>query len=189
MRTKTIPTIPTQLFKPIVMYKFTKQTSKEVSWNDESGTSIPYNRTTKVERLRESKAFMLANKATALHEELKEFKGIMQQACDDVVEAIRAEHKIKTDSKGNFTWYNFDHSVKIEVNVNDMIRFDETLIDAAKEKLMHLIDRNLTGDDFIKSIVAEAFQTSTGKLDTRRILQPQSRPGELGHCSNRDAFL
>jgi hypothetical protein len=151
-------------------YQITEQKAKQLLWKDESGAEIPYKRIKESERLRESKAFQLAKQAVELHDKLKAFKIMMLETCNEVVETIRAENKIKTDSKGNYTWYNFDHSIKIEVNVNDLIRFDETLIDGAKEKLMQLIDENISGDSFIKGIIAEAFQTRTHKLDTRRIL-------------------
>jgi hypothetical protein len=101
---------------------------------------------------------------------LRNLKKVVQQACDEVIVSIREEHKIKTDSKGNVTWYNFDQSIKVEVDVKGLIRFDDVLIDAAKEKLMQLIGDNINGDDFVKSLVMDAFQTSSGQLDTRRIL-------------------
>lgn len=147
-----------------------QQTSKEKEWIDESGTSIPYNRTTQSERLREKKAYTIAQKAININLVLCDFKRFVQEACEDVIELIRKDAKIKTDSKGNATWYNFDHSIKIEINVNESIRFDDTLIDGAKEILMNLIDKNINGDGFIKAIVSEAFQTSSGRLDTKRIL-------------------
>lgn len=150
--------------------KLTQQTSKNQNWIDEAGNSIPYNRLTGSEKLREKSAHTLAKQAFALNARISEFKTLVKKMCDEVVEAIRSENKIKTDSKGNFTWYNFNQSIKIEVNVNELIRFDEVLIDAAKDKLMKIISNNISGDDFIKSIVTEAFQTTTGKLDTRRIL-------------------
>lgn len=140
------------------------------TWSDEAGTPIPGNRVTKSEKLRENTAYKLATKAKALSGSLAEFKSYMHEACADVVAAIRAENNIKTDGKGNFTWYNFDQSIKVEGNVNEAIRFDSVLIEGAKEKLLHIINENVQAEDFVKGIVIDAFQTTNGKLDTRRVL-------------------
>jgi hypothetical protein len=146
------------------------QTSKDKEWHDESGASIPYNRTTQSERLREKKAYSIAQKAFSINLLLSEFKRYVQEACEEVITAIRKDAKIKTNNKGNYTWYNFDQSIKIEINVNESIRFDDTLIDAAKEIITNIFERNLNGDDFVKSVATEAFQSTNGKLDTKKVL-------------------
>lgn len=143
------------------------------NWTDESGMAIPVNRVTKSEKLREHKAYMLARDAVAISKRLIEYKQFVQDTCAEVVDAIREENGIKPDSKGNITWYNFDRSIKIEVNVNEVIKFDEVLIDAAKKILMDMIATGIQGDEFIKGLVTDAFQTSKGSLDTRRVLSLQ----------------
>lgn len=152
---------------------------KESVWTDEAGTSVPSNRITKTEKLKEKSAFALAKKAIQINKVLAEFKSDIIKICDEIVEAVRSENEIKTNSKGNFTWYNFDQSIKIEVNVNQSIKFDEILIDGAKEKLLHLIEGNVTAEDFIKSIILDAFQTTNGKLDTRRVLGLKRHTGRI----------
>jgi hypothetical protein len=147
-----------------------KQSSTDKFWKDEAGLQIPFSRVKKSERLKEKTAYSLAMRAISLNRVLGDFKGYVIAACNAVIEAIREDNKVKTDTKGNYTWYNFDQSIKIQVDASEIIRFDETLIDAAKEKLMKLINENVSGDDFIKTIVMDAFQTSSGRLDTRRIL-------------------
>jgi hypothetical protein len=148
----------------------TQQKSKDQFWKDEAGSAIPFNRITNAEKLREKSAASLAKQAIAVHGSLYNLKKIVQEVCDEVIAAIRKENKIKTDAKGNVTWYNFDHSIKIEVDVKEGIRFDEALIDGAKQKLTDLINNNINGDQFIKSLVVDAFSTSAGKLDTKRVL-------------------
>lgn len=152
---------------------------KESVWTDEAGTSVPSNRITKTEKLKEKSAFALAKKAIQINKVLAEFKSDIIKICDEIVEAVRSENEIKTNSKGNFTWYNFDQSIKIEVNVNQSIKFDEILIDGAKEKLLHLIEGNVTAEEFIKSIILDAFQTTNGKLDTRRVLGLKRHTGRI----------
>lgn len=147
-----------------------KQTPKDGIWIDESGTQIPYNRTTASERLKEKNAFSILTEAEAIHKKQVEFKEKMIKLVDEVIEAARQENSVKLEGKGNYTWYNFDRSIKIEVNVNELIKFDEITIESARERLMELIRKNITGDDFIISIVEDAFQTSRGKLDPKKIL-------------------
>lgn len=147
-----------------------KQLPKDKTWIDESGTEIPYNRTTASERLKEKYAFALLSDAEAINQKAADFKTKITDLVQEVIEAAREENSVKLEGKGNYTWYNFNRTIKIEVNVNDQISFDELNIESAKEKLMELIRMNITGDDFIISIVEDAFQTSKGKLDPKKIL-------------------
>lgn len=147
-----------------------RQLQKDKLWLDESGTQIPYNRTTKAERMKEQYAHKLLTEAEAIHTKLQGYKELMAELVEDVIDEARRENSVKLESKGNYTWYNFNRTIKIEVNVNEMIKFDELTIESAREKLMDLIRTNISGDDFIISIVEDAFQTSKGKLDPRKIL-------------------
>lgn len=147
-----------------------KQLPKDKTWIDESGTEIPYNRTTASERLKEKYAFALLSDAEAINQKAADFKTKITELVQAVIESARVENNVKLDGKGNYTWYNFNRTIKIEVNVKEQISFDELTIESAKEKLMDLIRTNISGDDFIISIVEDAFQTSKGKLDPKKIL-------------------
>lgn len=156
-----------------------QHTSKDQFWKDESGISVPYNRITPLERKKERFANKLAKSAQKACEILLSFKEEMNSANEEILETIRQENDVKLDGKGNFTWYNFNRTIKIEVNVNEAIKFDEIKIEAAKEKLITLIRDNISGDDFIISIVEDAFQTSRGKLDARKILGLQKHTSRI----------
>ncbi|AYO58213.1 hypothetical protein CO230_08800 [Chryseobacterium sp. 6424] len=147
-----------------------KQTPKDKTWTDESGTEIPYNRTTPAERLREKYAFALLSEAETINQRATAFKAKITELVQEVIDAAREENAVKLEGKGNYTWYNFNRTIKIEVNVNEQISFDELTIESAKEKLMELIRQSITGDDFIITLVEDAFQTSRGKLDPKKIL-------------------
>ncbi|ROI09769.1 DUF3164 family protein [Chryseobacterium sp. H3056] len=147
-----------------------KQIPKDKIWIDESGTEIPYNRTTASERLKEKYAFALLSDAEAINQKAADFKTKITDLVQEVIEAAREENSVKLEGKGNYTWYNFNRTIKIEVNVQEQISFDELTIESAREKLMDLIRTNISGDDFIISIVEDAFQTSKGKLDPKKIL-------------------
>jgi hypothetical protein len=147
-----------------------QHTSKDQFWTDESGMQIPFTRTTPIERKKEKVAFSLVKKALKANEFLKEVKEAVSEATEQILNAEREANNVKLDGKGNYTWYNFDRSIKVQVDINETIKFDEIKIASAKEKLMNLIRTNVSGDDFIISLVEDAFQTSRGKLDAKKIL-------------------
>lgn len=149
-----------------------QQKSSDQTWLDEKGISVPYNRTTKVERLMEHKSYTLLKRANDMHEKLKSFKKDLRDICDNVYQQFLAENKIeKKNAKGNFTWYNFDRSIKIEVSVNQRIEFDEMTISACKDKLDKFLAINVESkDEFIKQMVTDAFENSKGRLDSKKVM-------------------
>ncbi len=147
-----------------------KQTSKDQFWLDEKGIKIPYNRTTALERKMENKAFSILKKAVDEHNRIKKFKRELADICSDIYDQYMSEKKVKP-SKGNFTWYNFNRTIKIEASIKDRIEFDDLAIEAAKAKLQEFLDNNVEAkDQFIKDLVLDAFQTSRGKLDVKKVL-------------------
>ncbi len=149
----------------------TTQKSSDKLWQDEKGTEIPFSRITKVERLMERKSGKLINEAKKLHNKLSAFKEQIREACYEVYDAFMVEHDNKKDGKGNFTWYNFDRSIKIEVNINERIEFDDLNITACKDKLDQFLSANVESkDEFIKQLVLDAFETSRGKLDAKKVM-------------------
>lgn len=147
------------------------QKSKDQFWVDETGTKIPYNRTTKVERLMERKSGQLYKHADTLNKKLLEFKTEVAEVCQEVYDAYMEACNNKKPSKGNYTWYNFDRSIKIEINVNTPIKFDELGIAACKDKLDEFFETEIeTKNAFIKEIITDAFETSRGNLDTKKVM-------------------
>ena len=147
-----------------------RQKSTAEFWTDESGVQIPYNRTTKLERLLERSVYSLFDKSLKANQMLTKLKEEIGAVVDEIVEDARKENAVKLNGKGNYTFYNFDRSLKVEVNVNELIRFDDIKLESAKEVLITLVRKNVVGDDFILGLVEDAFQTSRGRLDTRKIL-------------------
>ena len=144
-----------------------KQTPKDASWVDESG--IPYNRTTAIERKKERYAYDLALAAAKINLQLSQFKDMIRLKCQEIYQEVMAD--TAKPNKGTYTWFNFDASIKIEVQVNQSIDFDGLLIEKCKQKLMELISENISStDEFIKGLIMSAFETSKGKLDTKKVL-------------------
>jgi hypothetical protein len=151
-----------------------KQTSSQQFWTDEAGTQIPYNRTTPIERMMEIESYKILNKAIKINDLLKLLKEEIAKTCQEIYDEFMKEKGINpVDKKGNFTIYNFNRTIKIEVSINERIEFDELTIKAAKEKFDLFLDTNITSkNEFAKEMIIAAFKTQrTGKLDTKRVLQ------------------
>jgi hypothetical protein len=149
-----------------------QQTAKDVQWKDESGMHVPFSRTTAAERFREKASYKIYQSALKLNSDLNAFKEGIMKASEYALELTMKENKTATKPrKGNFTWFNFDRSLKIEVNINERIAFDETLISLCKEKLQEFLDGNLTTtEEFVKELVNDAFHNTKGALDAKKVM-------------------
>ena len=148
------------------------QKVKDKSWTDESGAAVPVEYVTAGNRLKERSAAQLVKGAKAVNKSLQEFKDLMERLCGEVYKKAMEEYKAKTDGKGNFTWFNFDRSVKIEVSISERIDFDDLAIKASKEKLDAFLSENIDAKmEFLKDMVIDAFSTSRGKIDSKKVMQ------------------
>lgn len=147
------------------------QKSGNEFWIDEQGVRIPYGRVTKLERMMEAKSAQIVKKSKAMGESLVKLKEEFKSISTEVYEAYMADKEVKPSYKGNFTWYNFDRSIKIENAVSEAIKFDDMGIQAAKEKLDLFLQKNIDAKlDFLKELIMDAFSTASGKLDTGKVL-------------------
>jgi hypothetical protein len=145
-------------------------TTKKV-WTDESGITIPANRITKAEKLKEARLEMLAKKASYLNERLVSFKSEFAQCAAEIFKAVMEENGItKTDHKGNFLVKNFNGSIKAEVDVNERIEFDPSMILIAKGHFDEFLSIGASAiDEMIRELILDAFSTSRGKLDAKKV--------------------
>lgn len=140
-------------------------------WIDETGMEIPANRITRSEKLREARLESLAKKARKMNEQLAAFKDEFANAVDEIFAAVMEENGIDvTERKGNFLTKNFDGSIKAEVDVNERIEFDNTLIAVAKEHFDEFLNNGTGGiDEMIRELIMDAFNNSRGRLDAKKI--------------------
>lgn len=148
---------------------------KGAQWRDESGVEIPANRISKAEKEREKQSERILKAALKTNDSLKHLHELIQEAHEAVCKAEVEENKhlgkVYKKGKGARTWYNFDRTVKIEITVNELIRFDEGKIAAAREIFDQFIDRNVTGtDDIIRQLINSAFANTKGGLDSKKVL-------------------
>lgn len=147
------------------------QKIKDQQWKDETGRDIPIGYISQGNRMKEHHAGALLKEAKTLNKKLSAFKANVQKLCSEVYAKMMEEYKVKSDSKGNYTWFNFDRSVKVEVSVSDRIEFDDIAIKACKDKLDEFLKDTLDSkQEFVKELVADAFSTSRGKLDAKKVM-------------------
>jgi len=148
------------------------QTNKNETWYDEAKTAVPYKRINKSERANELICSKIVNKATICNKKLFDFKLELKELVEESEKAFIAEFEIARSEKykGNYTFFNFDRSIKIERSVNETITYDEALGMAAKEIFMNFISTSVTSSkDWVKGLILDAFETKGGKLDPKRI--------------------
>jgi hypothetical protein len=111
------------------------QKVNQEEWIDETGKKVPVKYISIGTRLKERNAATLLRESKRINKNLKVFKAQITDLCQAVLKKALEEYKAKTAGKGNFTWFNFDRSIKIEVSISDRIAFDDVAIKVAKEKL------------------------------------------------------
>lgn len=144
-------------------------------WIDETGTSIPFNRISALEKTKEKFAGMLLKEALKVNEFLKGFSHSIAHANDmvnkSIIEDLKASKKNMKATKGNFTWYNFDRSIKVEVSVNETIHFDQAMIASARHAFDKFIEKNVQGtDDIVRQLINNAFANTRGGLDSKKVM-------------------
>ena len=165
------------------------QKVKDGAWKDESGADVPVEYISPGMRLKERSAAQLLMEAKRISKRLDEFKQLMDKICNDVYRKAMEEYKAKPDGKGNFTWFNFDRSIKIEVSIFDRIDFDDLAIQASKEKLDAFLDENINSKiEFVKNLVTDAFSTSRGKIDSKKIMQLMKYRTKISHPLFQEAI-
>lgn len=166
-----------------------KFTNEDKLWIDDHSIPCPVTRIKKSEKLKEKEAFNLATDALRINKALVDFKAKIQDICNKVYEAVSTENNIKKDTKGNYTWFNYNRSIKVETNISERIDFDGMLIEMCKAKLNEFIDKNLSGvDELVKNLVNDAFQNTKGKLDSKKVLSLLKYRSKIKHQDFQDAL-
>ena len=165
------------------------QKTKQSEWQDETGKLIPLKYISPLNRLKERNAGNLLTNAKRLSEELIEFKDSVKKLCNDVYQKAIEELRTNITNKGNFTFFNFDRSIKIEVSISERIDFDDLTIQACKSKLDEFLNNTLDSkQEFVKDLVTDAFSTTKGKLDAKKVLNLIKYRSKIKHELFQDAL-
>lgn len=167
-----------------------QQKSTDKFWADEAGAQIPYARTTKLERVTEKTVASLARTAVALNAELSGFKAKVREQLSALYDQFLQDNNGKIGkNKGNMTFYLFDRSTKIEMSINELIKFDENFIGLAKQKLDEYLDSKIdTTDAAFKALVMDAFSRQRGDLDVRKVLSLKKYADRIKDARYREAM-
>jgi Protein of unknown function (DUF3164). len=146
-------------------------TTKDEMWRDETGMLIPRTRLTNYEKLREKTLAKLLKEAKVITAKLDAFKKQVQAEEKALFEAAMADNAVKVDSKGNWNVFSFDRSIRFEVAISEPIKFDDLTIMAAQTLLNEFLQDEIESkNEFVKDLIRDAFATSRGKLDSKRVL-------------------
>lgn len=150
--------------------KIQQQNPTDKVWLDEKGVQIPFSRVTKIEIFKEKAAKKMIIGAQKLNSDILEFKALCAELCEEAFQKDLSAGKAPT--KGGYTLYNFDRSVKIERQINEAIQFDENHIGAAKEKFDAFLKEGTVGvDEMVRNLIMDAFSSNKkGKLDSKKIM-------------------
>lgn len=152
-------------------------TAKNPTWVNAAGDNVPYKFVPQIDRKREAQAAKIHAAALKVEASLQELYALMNMACKEVHELIKKEYALKSgkekkEGKGSLTWFNFDKSIKIEADVNDIVKWDSALMTEALAQLNSYLAGTLTDAQLlIKGMVTEGFSNSRGMIDSRKIFQ------------------
>lgn len=153
--------------------KVNVQKSTDQFWTDESGNKTQITRLFKHEKMMEKGASKLLNNAVKLNQGLKLFKEEVEKTCQDIYEQYMTDKGLDQigRGKGNFTWYNFDRSIKVEMSISDRISFDDLGIQSCKHLLNEFLNENLSSKiEVLKDMITDAFNTTKGQLDPKKVM-------------------
>lgn len=154
-----------------------QHTPKDAVWTNAAGDQVPYKFVPKSDKVKEAHAGRIRKLALEVEKYLANLHQVMSEAFDSVSAMIKEEYEInkgkqKKQGKGSFTWYNFDKSIKIEADVNEIVKWDGALMTEALTLLNKYISGSLNdSNELIKALVNDAFSNSKNMIDSRKIFQ------------------
>ena len=144
------------------------QKTKKI-WVNHRGETVPEQYISGYDKRKERKLYTLLKRADALNKQLSLFKHELFISTDSLYDELFREHNMERTGKGNYTMFNFDKSIKVEVSVQDMVDFDDR-ITVAQAKINEYLELKLQGaDQDLSILVNNAFKTTKGRLDKSRI--------------------
>lgn len=150
--------------------------AKDPVWINAAGDAVPVKFVPETDKLKESLAGIIYKSAVTIEAELKDFYELMTLAFEKAREAVVKEYNIKgkekKQGKGSFTWYNFDRSLKIEADINDIVKWDGPLMTEAQDCFEKFFSGEMSESQvLIKDIVIKAFSNSSGQPDTKNVFK------------------
>jgi hypothetical protein len=152
-------------------------TSKNSVWANAANEAVPTKFVPKQDKIKEALAAKLHKSALSLESGLREFHEQMALAFKEITQLIKEEYELKQgkpkkEGKGSVTWFNFNRSIKIEADMNEIVKWDNALMTEALALLNSYISSNLSEANLlISELVQRAFANSRGMIDTGKVFQ------------------
>lgn len=158
---------------------------KNTTWINASGDEVPVNFLTHADKLKEKLAGQIRKEALDAEKRLAALHDTMQEANAQVMAVVRDEYELKKgtkkrETKGNMTWYNFDGSIKVELNLNDIVKWDESLMNEAYKLFQAYIDGAIGQNvALVNKLISKAFANTKGCIDSRMVFQILKYEGQM----------
>lgn len=152
-------------------------TSKNNIWVNANGDNVPVKFVPKTDKTKEALASNIHKAALSAEKQLNALYQLMNNAFIEVAKLVKEEYalkkgKDKKEGKGSLTWFNFDRSLKIEADINDIVKWDNALMTEALSLLNEYINSSLNeNNELIAGLVKDAFANSKNMIDSRKIFQ------------------
>lgn len=168
-------------------------TTKDAVWHNAAGDAVPAKYVSKADRHKETWAGALHKQALKAEDVLADLHTAMKDGCEQIAALVRQEYEIKNgkkprETKGNLTWYNFDGSIKVEANVNEIVKWDDAMMAEARKLLDKYLDSSLSETQaVIKKIMMAAFSNRKGTIDGRKVFELLSYENEVNSSNYKKA--
>lgn len=150
------------------------------------GQQVPVGYIPKLDMKRHKFALKFMKKSKALSKQMLTLKQAMNKEADAIYEMMLKDANIKNDGKGNLTITSFDKGFKFEWNMKEYMQFGDE-INLAQEKINEFLkEKTANADQDLTTIVNSAFKTTSGRLDSKRILSLFSL--EISNATWNDAM-
>lgn len=152
-------------------------TTKDNVWRNASGDLVPFNFVPQSDKKKEVLSAKMYKAALLAEATLKSFHQQLSSAFDTVSDLIKEEYQLKykkqkKQGKGSITWFNFDRSIKIEADMNEIVKWDNALMTEALALLNSYLSKNLTeANALLAGLVQSAFANSRGMIDNAKVFQ------------------
>ena len=151
-------------------------TTKDSTWVNAAGDKVPVKFVPPADKVKETFAGKIYKSAMHAEATLSAFHAMLNGAFSEVNKLIREEYELKynkkKEGKGNVTWFSFDRSIKVEAEVNDIVKWDQAMMTEALQLLNTYISTNMSEtNELIAGLVQSAFANSKGMIDTGKVFQ------------------
>jgi hypothetical protein len=171
----------------------TFQKGTQSTWTTATGEAVPVSFLKKSDKVKEAKAAKIFKAAIQAEAALSNLYKMMNEDMAEIAKLIKVEYKIKyekdkRDGKGSFTWYNFDKSLKVEADINEIAKWDAALMTEAYAHFSAYINTNLTeANELIAALVNNAFGNNKGQIDSKKVFQLLKHQGKIKHSKFQKA--